>query len=178
MPLLFGAVIGFSILDDRDDQIMSSIRVTPLNLNTFMLSRLIVVYLFSFAACVFIMWFAPIGALAWNEILSIAFLASFSAPLGGLLINIFASNKIEGFAIMKLTGVAIFLPVISLIFTDARELFFAVVPAFWPGKMISALVRGEEQMFLGLRLYFWIGLVYVLVLNYLTYRKFERKIAV
>jgi len=175
-PLMFGAIIGFSILDDRDDNIIDSIKVTPLNFNHFMSFRLIMVYLFSFAACIFVMWFAAVGGLTWPQILIVSFLASLSAPVSGLVINIFASNKIEGFAIMKLIGIIVILPVVALLFTDGKELFFAVIPAFWPAKMISAVIRGNEQMFLNYNLYFWIGFVYVMILNLIGYRSFENKV--
>lgn len=168
-PLVFGALVGFSILEDRDDHIISSIQVTPLTFNQFMSFRLIVVFFFSFIACIFVMWFPDIGDLSWGNILTIAFLASFSAPLTGLIINILSHNKIEGFAIMKLLGMIIVLPVISLFFNDAKELFFAIIPAFWPAKMISSVIRGGEQMFLSYNLYFAIGIGYALIVNALGY---------
>lgn len=175
-PMIFGAIIGFSILDDRDDNIIDSIKVTPLTLTFFMSFRLAIVYLFSFAASIFIMWFSDIGNLTWGNILLIAFLASFSGPLTGLLINIFAGNKIEGFAMMKLIGMILIIPVISLFFNDYKELFFAVIPAFWPAKIIATVIRGDGQMFLSYWLYFWPGLAYVVILNLLGYRRFYRKI--
>ncbi|MBW6463500.1 MAG: ABC transporter permease [Bacillota bacterium] len=174
-PVAYGAVIGFSILDDRDDHIMDSIRVTPLTLNFFMLFRLIIVFLFSFAASLFIMWFAAISDIPVKDLLLIAFLASLSAPFTGLLINIFASNKIEGFAMMKLVGIVIILPIISLFFHDVKELFFGIVPAFWPAKIIAAIIRGESSVYLNYNLYFWIGLLYVMGLNVLIYRRFIKK---
>lgn len=177
-PLIFGAIIGFSVLEDRDDHIIDSVKVTPLNINQFISFRLIIVYLFSFAACIYVMWFSAIGSLPLKDMILIAFLASLSAPMTGLLINVFAHNKIEGFAIMKLIGTIIILPVIALFFTDYKELFFAVIPAFWPAKMISSIVRGEEFMYLGYTLYFWIGLVYVVILNIFSYNRFSRKVAI
>jgi len=177
MPMVYGALIGFSILDDRDDHIFNSIRITPLNLNSYLLFRLALVYCLSFTACFFVMWFVQIGPLNENNMILISFLAAFSAPLTGLLINLFATNKIEGFAIMKLTGIIILLPVISLYFTDAKELFFAFIPAFWPGKIISTLVRSESNMLLTLNTYFWIGLLYSIVLNIVMYRSFNHKLS-
>jgi len=176
-PVVYGAVIGFSILDDRDDHIIDSIRVTPLTINYFMLFRLAMVYFFSFAATVFVMWFAAIGDLPTKDILLIAFLASMSAPFAGLLINLFANNKIEGFAIMKLVGTIVILPIISLFFHDAKELFFATVPAFWPAKMIATVTRGESFVYLNYSIYFWVGLFYIMLLNLITYRRFSSKIA-
>ena len=176
-PVIFGALIGFSILDDRDDHIIDSIKVTPLTFNQFMSFRLIVVYILSLISCIFVIWFSDVATLPWKDLLLISFLASLGAPITGLLINIFSQNKIEGFAIMKLLGIIVMLPIISLLFTDARELFFAIFPAFWPAKMISTLIRGEAQMFLSYNLYFWIGLVYVAIASLLAYKKFIRKVA-
>lgn len=176
-PVVFGALIGFSILDDRDDHIIDSIKVTPLTFNQFMSFRLIVVWLFTFVACIFTIWFSGIGNILWKDILIISFLASLGAPMTGLLINIFAQNKIEGFAIMKLLGTIVLLPVIALFFTDAKELFFAIFPAFWPAKMISSAIWGDAKVFLNYNLYFWIGLAYVIVANILIYIKFIRKVA-
>lgn len=176
-PLAFGALTGFSVLEDRDDHIINSIRVTPLTFNQFMSFRLIMVFLLTFAACAFVLWFSNISDLAWRDILIVSFLASLSAPLTGLVINIFSRNKIEGFAMMKLLGTIIILPVISLIFTDVKELFFAVVPAFWPAKIISTTIRGEEAMYLSYNLYLWIGLGYAALLNGLSYTRFVKKVA-
>ncbi len=177
IPIAYGAIIGFSILDDRDDHIIDSIKVTPLTVNFFMLFRLAMVFLFALAATLFVMWFSAISSLKFTEILLISFLSSLSAPLTGLAINLFAGNKIEGFAIMKLTGIIVILPVISLFIHDARELFFAIIPMFWPAKMIAAVIRGESLMFLNFWLYFWIGLAYVIAINYITYRHFTTKVA-
>lgn len=175
-PVVFGAIIGFSVLEDRDDHIIDSIKVTPLSFNQFMSFRLIVVYILAFAASIFIMWFSDIGNFTLGNMFLIAFIAAFSAPMTGLAINIFSQNKIEGFAIMKLGGTIIILPIIALFFSDAKELFFAIFPAFWPAKMISSVIRGDEQMFLNYNLYFIIGLIYVIILNVLSYLKFIRKV--
>lgn len=176
-PVAFGALVGFSILEDRDDHIINSVKVTPLTFNQFMSFRLVMVFVLTFAACIFVMWFSAIGNLPWVDIIAVAFLASLGAPMTGLVINIFSRNKIEGFAVMKLFGIIIILPVVALIFTDAKELFFSAVPAFWPAKMISTVIRGEGQMFLNYNLYLVIGLAYVLLVNVLSYRKFVNKVA-
>ncbi len=176
-PLLFGAIIGFSILDDRDDHILVSIRVTPLSVSYFMLFRLIMVYLFSFAASILVITLSNVGSMGLKDALLVSFLASLSAPVTGLLINLFANNKIEGFAIMKLVGLLIILPVVALIFHDARELFFAPIPAYWPAKIIAASVRGEESIYLNYNFYFWGGLLYAALLNLVAYRSLSKKLA-
>ncbi|UTW68780.1 hypothetical protein KHA80_15340 [Anaerobacillus sp. HL2] len=58
-----------------------------------------------------------------------------SAPMVGLLINAFAKNKIEGFAMMKgIVSILIIFPIASLFFTDTKQWFFAFAPGFGPQK--------------------------------------------
>lgn len=174
-PHIYGALIGFSILDDRDDHILTSIKVTPLGVHQFLSFRLITVFVLSFVATTYVMWFSDIGNISMVQILAISFLASLAAPMTGLFINALSSNKIEGFAVMKGTGTILIIPVIALFFLDKKELFFSIAPGFWPAKAISSLIRGSEALFLSYNQYYYIGLLYVVVLNVLVYKLFLQR---
>lgn len=174
-PHVYGAVIGFSILDDRDDNILSSIKVTPLSIHQFLSFKLVAVFILCFVACVFVMWFSNIGNIHLGAMLALAFLVSLAAPMTGLLINALSQNKIEGFAVMKGLGTIILFPIIAIFFVDKKEFIFAFAPGFWPAKAISTLVRGEGALLLSYNQYYLVGLVYILLLNLATYRLFLRK---
>ncbi len=174
-PIIFGAIIAFSILDDRDDNILTSIRTTPLSIHKFLSFRLIVSVIMSFITCVFVMWFSDIGDLPFGAILSISILTALAAPMTGLLINALASNKIEGFAVMKGTAMIIIIPFVSLFFVDYKEFFFSFIPGFWPAKAISSLIRGENVLLLSYYQYYFIGLIYILILNILVYYLFLKR---
>ena len=174
-PQIYGALVGFSILDDRDDHILSAIKVTPLSIHQFLSFRLFTVYLLSFIAAIYVIWFSDIGDFSFGSIVAIALLASLGAPMTGLFINALSQNKIEGFAVMKGSGTILVLPIIALFFFDKKELFFSFAPGFWPAKAISSLVRGEGLLFLTFNQYYFIGLVYMILLNILVYRIFLQK---
>ena len=176
VPHIFGAIIGFSILDDRDDNIFTSIKVTPLNIINFLLFKVLTVFILSFAACFFVIWFSNIWTLTYYEIIVLALLAAFGAPISGLLINVFAKNKIEGFAIMKGTGIILVFPIVALFFIDIRELFFSFAPGFWVVKALSSIVRGKGLLFLTFRQYYLIGIIYLSILNILLFKLFIRKV--
>ncbi|MGM0420483.1 MAG: ABC transporter permease [Bacillota bacterium] len=176
MPLIFGALIGFSILDDRDDNVLMTVKVTPLGLGRFFSFRLVMTYVFSVAACIFVILFSNIADLPLNRVLAVSVLASLSAPITGLFINSFAKNKIEGFAIMKGFGALVFVPVVALFITDFKELFFAFAPGFFPAKAISAMIRGNEAMYLNYNLYYLLGWVYGIIVNLAVYKLFARKL--
>lgn len=171
VPISYGAVIGFSILEDRDDNVLTNIKVTPLSIHQFLGFRLVMVYLFCFIATVFVIWFSRIGDIPLGNIISISLLASLEAPISGLLINCFAKNKIEGFAVMKAGGSIIIFPIIGLFFRNIKELYFSFAPGFWPAKAISIMIKGDIN-YLSYNQYYFIGLLYMVILNILSYRLF------
>lgn len=174
VPIAYGALIGFSILEDRDDNVLTNIKVTPLSLHQFLSFRLIAVYLLCVVATIFVMWFSKVGNISMKYIISISLLASLEAPISGLLINSFARNKIEGFAVMKVGGSIMIFPIVALFFRGARELFFSFAPGFWSAKAISSIIRGGN-LYLSYNQYYFIGLLYMVILNILSYLLFIKK---
>lgn len=47
-PMVFGAVIGFLLLDEKDDRTLTALQVTPLPLNSYILYRVAVPILLTF----------------------------------------------------------------------------------------------------------------------------------
>lgn len=174
IPIAYGALIGFSILDDRDDNVLTNIQVTPLSIHQFLSFRLIGVYFLCVISTIFVIWFSNVGDMSINHVVRISLLASLEAPISGLLINSFAKNKIEGFAIMKAGGSIIAFPIAGLFFNGAKELFFSFAPGFWSAKAISSIVRGGG-LYLSYNQYYFIGLVYMILLNIFAYLLFIRR---
>ncbi|MBC8590022.1 ABC transporter permease [Lachnospiraceae bacterium NSJ-29] len=174
VPIAYGALIGFSILEDRDDNVITNIRVTPLSLNHFLGFRLAAIYVLCVLATVFVMWFSDIGDLDIKNIIAISLLASLEAPISGLFINALAKNKIEGFAVMKAGGGIIIFPIVGLFFNNIKELFFSFAPGFWTAKSISSLIRGDG-LYLSYNQYYFIGLAYMIILNIFAYKVFINK---
>lgn len=176
VPAIYGSLAGFSVLDDRDDHIISSVQVTPLNVHTFLAVRMTMAALMTFGACMFMIWFTDLVALSWGEAAVISLLTALGAPFTAFLVNSFASNKIEGFAIMKGTGIISIFPLAGLFFYDAKELIFGLAPGFWPAKMLATLYRGEGVYFLDYQQYLIYGLLYIVLASVFTYRLFQRKL--
>mgnify|MGYP006299978869 CR=1 FL=1 len=175
IPVIYGAVIGFSILDDRDDNVLKSVKVTPLSIDQFLSFRMIIAVVLTVIACIYVIWFSNIAEISFLNMVLISILAALAAPVSGLFINAFASNKVEGFAIMKGSGAILIFPLVALYFTDYKEFFFSFAPGFWPAKAISTLIRGEEILPLNFWLYYLIGLIYVIILNVFMYRFFLKR---
>lgn len=175
-PIAFGAILAFSILEDRDDNILTSIKVTPLSINVFLSFRFVTVVILTYFTVVFVMWFSNIANFPVKNIFAIALLVSLEAPVYGFLINAFSSNKIEGFAVMKGTGIFMLFPIIALFFTDKKELFFSFAPGFWAAKSISSVIRGDGVLYLRYSHYYIIGVIYLVLLNLLSYKIFSKRV--
>lgn len=176
-PHIFGALLGFSILDDRDDHIFESVQVTPLSVAGFLAFRVSIVMVLSLISTSFVIRFVEIGNLGWWEIVTVSFLSSLAAPATGLLINALATNKVEGFVAMKgVIGILIVFPVVSSFFTDAKEFFFALSPSFWPAKVLSSLVRGQGVLPLSTAQYYWFGVLYALLANISMSYAFKKRV--
>ncbi|MCF6463803.1 ABC transporter permease [Clostridium sp. Cult1] len=178
VPISFGALIAFSILEDRDDNILTSVKATPLSITQFLSFRFIIVLVLTYITTLFVIWFSNIGDIPIKNILAIAFLASLEAPMYGMLINSLSNNKIEGFAVMKGLGSFILFPIIALFFFDKKELFFSFAPGFWAAKAISSIIKGEGVLYLSYYQYYFIGLVYLVLLNIASYKLFVRKVEI
>lgn len=176
-PNIFGALLGFSILDDRDDHILESVQVTPLSVAGFLAFRVLFVMLLSFASTLFVMWFVEIGGLTLWSMVTVSLLSALATPATGLLINALATNKVEGFVAMKgVVGILIVFPVVALFFMDFKELLFALAPGFWPAKVLSSLVRGQGVLPLSTAQYYWFGTLYAICANLAMAQAFRRKV--
>lgn len=173
-PLVYGAILGFSLLEDRDEGILVSIRVTPMSLLQFLSFKLLLVFLCTFFSTAFVLAFSLLHPLPILHLFLVSLLSASIAPATGLFINALSKNKIEGFAVMKGFGTLLIVPVVSLFFFDRRELLFLLVPGVYPARVLSFLIRGEGLLG-SLFLYYLLGFCYALLLNLFAGRVFSRR---
>lgn len=177
----YGAMSGFSLLDDRDDQVFASIQISPVSLDHYIWFKVVFSYLLATLSSFFIIWFTGVIPLTTGEMLLISLLAALQTPIAAFLINAFANNKVEGFISMKATGFLLLFPAASFFFLDAKEWLFAIAPGHWPAKAIQyALLRpaidaGQVGMNLNFYQYIAVGMAYNAVLILATYRFFQSK---
>lgn len=173
---IFGALSGFSLLDDKDDNIFLSIKISPLSLKMYVAFKIILAFTLTFISAIFIIIFSDLVSISIGEVISISFLAALQTPISALMINSFANNKVEGFAVMKgLTGILMIFSVISAAFTDWKEYLFYVLPGAWTVKASFAAVLPIVDFNLTYLQYLLIGIVYNVFIIYLTYVLFKKR---
>jgi fluoroquinolone transport system permease protein len=177
----YGAMAGFSLLDDRDDQVFASIQISQMSLTLYIWFKVAFAYLLATLSGFFVIWFTGVIPLSAFDMLLLAMLSALQAPITAYLVNAFANNKVEGFITMKATGFLLIFPVAGFFFLDRLEWLFAIAPGHWPAKAVQyALLRplieaGHVTMNLTFHQYIGLGMAYNVVLVLLAYRLFKAK---
>ena len=168
-PMLYGTVIGFLLLDQRDDRTLSALQVTPLSSRGYVAYRLGLPMLLSLPMTVVALRLAdqpPIGL--GRELVSAA-LAAPLAPAFALFLGAFAANKVQGFALMKAAGVINWPPLFGWFFEPPWQWAFGLCPTFWPAKLYWDQSAGSSGWIAIL-----LGTLYLVALVWWLWRRFER----
>ena len=172
-PALLGAVVGFLLLDQRDDRTLTALQVTPLTVEGYLAYRIAVPMVVSVPIVVASIAIADLVTMRVVPALAAAVQAAPAAPLFALFVGAFASNKVQGFALLKGVGVLGWPPVIAWFVSPPWELAFGVDPLYWPLKVFWMLEAGEPRVWL----YFLAGLAYQSLLIAILLRRFKTVIS-
>jgi fluoroquinolone transport system permease protein len=106
IPMLFGMVYAFILLDENDKHILQIIAVTPAGKINFIIMRMIIPLLLSLMMVVLsIVLIRPVPSEGWLRTALVSILLSTQAPFVFMFIGSLAENKVEGLAMAKLYGV-------------------------------------------------------------------------
>lgn len=171
-PMVMAVLIGFLLLDEKDDQTLTVLQVTPMSLSTYIAYRLLVPTLLSVIVVFFMFPLAGIGT--WDvRLMALSALASAPlAPMFTMYLAGFAANKVQGFALMKLSGAVLLLPVFAYFVDGPVEYLLGLVPTYWPIKTYWMLAAGETGAWIPLA----IGIVYQVGITALLVRRFNRQL--
>lgn len=170
MPSLVGAVIGFLLLDQRDDHTLSALQVTPLTLNGYLTYRLSIPMLLSILTTLLIYPIAGLIKISTWQLLLTAICAAPLAPMFALFLASFASNKVQGFSLMKASGVINWPPIFAWFVHSDWQLVFGLIPTYWPVKVFWQVAAGESNFVI----YLLAGLLYQMLLLWLLLKRFHR----
>ena len=178
---IFGAVGGFSLLDDRDDQVLTSIQISPVPVQWYIWFKVGFTYVLAVLGGFFMIWIVRVIDLSVPQILLVALLNALQVPFVMFIINAFSTNKIEGYVTMKGVGFLVIFPAIGFFYLDAIEWVFALAPAHWAAKalqysILKPLIQANMvAMNLDFYGYLGLGMLYNLLLAGGAYAIFKKK---
>lgn len=172
IPVLYGAVVGFLLLDERDDRTLLALQVTPLPLAGYAAYRIGVPMALSLLLTPPTFWVVGVPGLSLLEMVVTAVAAAPLAPIYMLLLAAFAANKVQGFALMKGLGIFLIVPLAVWFVPMPWQLALGLLPTYWPVKVFWLLWAGQSIW--GFMI---VGLLYQSLLVAWLFRRFQKVIS-
>lgn len=141
---IVGTVIGFLLLDQRDDGTLPALLVTPLSLKHYLSYRVGGLLIASTGLGALMVPLAGINESTPPQIVLSAITAGPVAPIYALLLASFAANKVQGFALVKALGVLAIPCIIAYFVRGPWSYTFAVLPHYWSLKVFWLFDEGRE----------------------------------
>ncbi|MFA7076558.1 MAG: hypothetical protein WC152_07845 [Candidatus Izemoplasmatales bacterium] len=173
---IFGALTAFTLLDDKDDSVLMSLKVTPISVKLYVIVKLFVSFFFGLISTIVIIFTTNLlpDSSIWI-ILMISLLGALQGPGVALIVNSFSDNKVEGFVIMKMSALILAFPVIAFFVQSWQEVFLIFAPGFWSARMIQIELITEVEPNFSLIIYFFLGLLYNLLFAYLFMKIYTKR---
>lgn len=143
IPLLIGSMAGLLMLDERDENMISYYAATPLTRNGYTLYRLILPCLLS---SLLTAAFLLLSGLATVQVenLYVLLLLALEAPCIALFLVAFASNKVEGLALSKISGLLFAGPVAAAYAPEPWQYLALWIPTYWPARIYLSGTEHES----------------------------------
>ena len=137
-----GGMIGFMMLDERDDGTIKALRVTPVPVRAYLAYRLGVPTVLAFVMTLVCYPIAGLTPLPFATLVPVAACGALLAPAMALFLAATAANKVAGLALFKLIGGVLNVPLIAYFVPPVWQPLFGMVPTFWPMKAVWAAAEG------------------------------------
>ncbi|MCG8572198.1 MAG: hypothetical protein MJB14_18865 [Spirochaetes bacterium] len=170
VPMTYGFVMGFILLEERDENILNYFAVTPLTKGGYLWYKMIIPMVVSTFFSLMILLLLPFTDFPVFKIVLLCMVASMEAPLMALFLAAFAQNKVEGMAVGKLGSIIFMAPFIGYFAPGIGKLGGALFPPWWIS--MTFLVRYSDS--------FWLYLVGAIVVHlvflYILLKKYLQRI--
>ena len=145
VPFIFSFIAAFLILDERDEHILTVLRVMPISRNSYLIYRMLFMSLFAF---IVLLIFPPLSGLVDNTQFSypayipVAILFALFTPISTLLVSSFATNKVQAFAIFKIGGSVFLIPIFAFLLNLGNlKYLFSPIPNFWSMLALDSVIK-------------------------------------
>jgi len=194
-----GVLLGYSLIESKDEKTINSVAVTPASIKGYVLFKSIYCTLISLIGTIVMIYaikllgganFAVMTSAGISpvfdhfsdvQILVFSLVNSLLTPAFALVMAAIAKNKVEGFVIMKSSGIFFILPVLMMLpfFSGTPQYILGVLPHFWCLKAVyNSLIQSPSGADLPFWLYQIIGALYTLAFAVGAYALFNRKLQI
>lgn len=135
--MMAGWIVGFMLLEERAQQMLPALGVTPLTRRGFLLWRLSLPSVIALLGGLLLVLLGRTGVTDLGRGLAVVALLAAWAPGFALMLVAFADNEVEGLALAKFGGLVSMLPLVTLYIDGPWVWLAGVLPPFWAVQLLS-----------------------------------------
>jgi fluoroquinolone transport system permease protein len=135
--MMAGWIVGFWLLEDRTQQMLPALGVTPLTRRGFLLWRLSLPSVIAVLGGLLLVGVGCVGVIDPGRALAAVALLAAWAPGFALLLVAFADNEVEGLVLAKFGGLVSMLPLVTLYLDGPWVWIAGVLPPFWAVQLLA-----------------------------------------
>jgi fluoroquinolone transport system permease protein len=169
-PIIFSVLVGFLLLDEKDDRTLTALLITPLSINSYLAYRVALPVILTILLMFIIFPLANLGELTFGPLLLTAISAAPMSPMFAMYLASMAQNKVQGFALTKLSGFVLFVPIFAYFIDSGWEIAFGIIPTYWPMKVYWTFTAGEPKAWI----YVLVAVFYQSFVTWLFVRRFNK----
>lgn len=133
-PTMFCFVSAMVSLEEADEKTAVYLFVTPLGKNGYLAARFCIPSVTAFLVTIVLLPVFKLTSLSAIDIILLAAGGTLQGIIASLLILTISSNRLEGMAVSKLSGLMIFGAAISFFIKADLQYVLFLLPSFWMGK--------------------------------------------
>ncbi|UMZ73043.1 hypothetical protein [Natranaerofaba carboxydovora] len=172
-PLMIGTLIGFLILDERDEDIITFYSVTPLLKSGYIYYRTFIPAVFNLVFTIILVYYTGVLEVSFLTLVPVVLMASLAVPMMALFLGAFAGNKVEGLALSKGVGIMFFGPVIGYLVGSWWNILAGILPPYW---VSMAFLSQVDKVGVAYLFYIVVGIgIHTFIIG-LLYKKFKIRI--
>jgi ABC-type Na+ efflux pump permease subunit len=148
-PFLMGFVVGFLLLEEREDRILEVVAVTPRGHAGFMAYRLGLPAVAGGVGAVVVAVISGLSTLGVPRLLGVAILCAGSATLVTMTMAAMARDRVQGLAVVKVTGFALLGAVGFQLLPNPWKWALAPLPQTWVLEAVAGAGKTWPPLLIG-----------------------------
>lgn len=134
-PYMFCFASAMVMLTERDENMAGYMAVTPVGKTGYVLSRLVLPAAISVPFSILLIYIFSLTDWDFLALSAVSLLMSLSSIAVALFIFSFSRNRVEGMAMVKLSGLMLIGLVVPFFVLSDTQYLFAFLPSFWAAKL-------------------------------------------
>lgn len=148
--LLVGTIFGFMLLDEKDDDTLTAMMVTPVSLDQYALYRVTLPVILAFFIILSMFYIVGEALLPLWQMILIAAGGALTAPIITLFFAVVAQNKVQGLAYSKFGGISGWTIMLGWFVPEPYQWLIGLFPPFWINKAYWLALEGRNIWWLAL----------------------------